>query len=126
MSAMPAMVSIGDNGVLNREVSETLSDVWLDRDLGFVRRQRVPELPPLSKRFLEFAGSDLPAIGCGFARQLLIERRANTHPRGTRFVRWIRRGVIGNGMNAHSDQNGRNQSGKAVPEAHGRSPVVYK
>src|SRR5580698_8045402 len=36
MSATPAMVSIGDNGVLNREVSQTLSDVWLDRDLGWL------------------------------------------------------------------------------------------
>jgi polyphosphate kinase len=30
------MVSIGDNGFLNREVSPALSDVWLDRDLGWL------------------------------------------------------------------------------------------
>lgn len=36
MCAAPAMVSIGDNGVLNREVSQPLSDVWLDRDLGWL------------------------------------------------------------------------------------------
>ena len=36
MSATAAMVSIGDSGVLNREVSQTLSDVWLDRDLGWL------------------------------------------------------------------------------------------
>jgi len=36
MSAAPAMVSIGDNGVLNREVSQPLSDIWLDRDLGWL------------------------------------------------------------------------------------------
>jgi polyphosphate kinase len=36
MSAAPAMVSIGDLGVLNREVSLALSDVWIDRDLGWL------------------------------------------------------------------------------------------
>src|ERR1700691_3670948 len=36
MSAAPAMVSIGDDGVLNREVTPTLSDVWIDRDLGWL------------------------------------------------------------------------------------------
>src|SRR5579862_6412226 len=36
MCAAPAMVSIGDDGVLNREVSQTLSDVWIDRDLGWL------------------------------------------------------------------------------------------
>jgi len=36
MSAAPAMVSIGDDGVLNREVSQPLSDIWLDRDLGWL------------------------------------------------------------------------------------------
>src|ERR1700730_7339291 len=36
MSAAPALVSIGDDGVLNTEVSQTLSGVWLDRDLGWL------------------------------------------------------------------------------------------
>jgi hypothetical protein len=36
MCAAPAMVSIGDHGVLNREVSQTLSDVWIDRDLSWL------------------------------------------------------------------------------------------
>lgn len=36
MSAAPTLVSIGDNGFLNREVSPALSDVWLDRDLGWL------------------------------------------------------------------------------------------
>jgi polyphosphate kinase len=30
------MVSIGDDGILNREVSPSLSAVWLDRDLGWL------------------------------------------------------------------------------------------
>ena len=36
MSAAPSMVSIGDDGVLNREVSSTLGNVWIDRDLGWL------------------------------------------------------------------------------------------
>jgi polyphosphate kinase len=36
MSATPAMVSIGDTGVLNREVSHPLSEIWMDRDLGWL------------------------------------------------------------------------------------------
>jgi polyphosphate kinase len=36
MSAAPAMVSIGDAGVLNREISQHLSEVWIDRDLGWL------------------------------------------------------------------------------------------
>ena len=36
MSAAAAMVSIGDTGVLNKEVSQPLSEVWIDRDLGWL------------------------------------------------------------------------------------------
>jgi polyphosphate kinase len=36
MSAAPAMVSIGDSGVLNRQVSQPLSEVWNDRDLAWL------------------------------------------------------------------------------------------
>ncbi|HLH42633.1 MAG TPA: polyphosphate kinase 1 [Bryobacteraceae bacterium] len=36
MSAAPAIVSIGDTGVLNREISPPLSEVWIDRDLGWL------------------------------------------------------------------------------------------
>jgi hypothetical protein len=36
MSATPVMVSIGDTGVLNREVSHPLSEIWIDRDLGWL------------------------------------------------------------------------------------------
>src|SRR5580704_10169719 len=32
----PAKVSIGDEGVLNRELPHPLADVWLDRDLGWL------------------------------------------------------------------------------------------
>jgi polyphosphate kinase len=36
MTAAPAMVSIGDNGVLNRELSQPLLELWIDRDLGWL------------------------------------------------------------------------------------------
>src|ERR1700691_3587059 len=36
MSTAAVMVSIGDEGVLNREVSQALSDIWIDRDLGWL------------------------------------------------------------------------------------------
>jgi len=36
MCAAPVMVSIGDRGVLNQEVPATLSEVWIDRDLGWL------------------------------------------------------------------------------------------
>jgi polyphosphate kinase len=36
VSTAPAMVSIGDRGVLNREVSQPLAEIWIDRDLGWL------------------------------------------------------------------------------------------
>src|SRR5580693_3061781 len=36
MSAASVAVSIGDEGVLNREISEPLSGLWIDRDLGWL------------------------------------------------------------------------------------------
>jgi polyphosphate kinase len=67
MSAAPAMVSIGDDGVLNKEVSRTLSDVWIDRDLGWldfndrVLAEAMDERIPLLERakFLAIFSSNL-------------------------------------------------------------------
>jgi hypothetical protein len=36
LNAAQAIVSIGDEGVLNTYVSLSLSDVWLDRDLSWL------------------------------------------------------------------------------------------
>jgi polyphosphate kinase len=36
MSAAASTVSIGDRGVLNQEISLPLSEIWLDRDLGWL------------------------------------------------------------------------------------------
>lgn len=36
MSSMEALVSIGDDGVLNRSLSSDLAKIWMDRDLGWL------------------------------------------------------------------------------------------
>src|SRR5580698_4241139 len=62
-----AMVSIGDEGVLNRELSQPLSDVWIDRDLGWldfndrVLAEALDERTPLLERakFLAIFTSNL-------------------------------------------------------------------
>jgi hypothetical protein len=36
MSPMEALVSIGDDGVLNQTLSPDLSDIWIDRDLSWL------------------------------------------------------------------------------------------
>ena len=36
MEAIQAIVSLGDEGVLNAQVSPSLSDVWIDRDLSWL------------------------------------------------------------------------------------------
>jgi len=50
------MVSIGDLGVLNREVNQSLAAVWIDRDLGWldfndrVLAEALDERTPLLER----------------------------------------------------------------------------
>lgn len=61
------MVSIGDEGILNREVSPSLSDVWIDRDLSWldfndrVLAEAADERTPLLERakFLAIFTSNL-------------------------------------------------------------------
>src|SRR5580704_5264574 len=67
MSAAAVMVSIGDEGVLNREVSPALASVWIDRDLGWldfndrVLAEALDERTPLLERakFLAIFTSNL-------------------------------------------------------------------
>src|SRR5271163_1962884 len=67
MTAATAMVSIGDAGVLNQEVSQSLSEVWIDRDLGWldfndrVLAEALDERTPLLERlkFLAIFTSNL-------------------------------------------------------------------
>ena len=56
MNAAQAIVSIGDEGVLNAHVSPSLSDVWIDRDLSWldfndrVLAEAIDERTPLLER----------------------------------------------------------------------------
>ena len=67
MGTAAMMVSVGDQGVLNKEVSGSLSDVWLDRDLGWldfndrVLAEALDERTPLLERvkFLAIFTSNL-------------------------------------------------------------------
>src|SRR5580693_5062215 len=67
MSAAAVMASVGDHGVLNQELSHSLSDIWLDRDLGWldfndrVLAEALDERTPLLERakFLAIFTSNL-------------------------------------------------------------------
>ena len=70
MCAAAARVSIGDHGVLNQELSEPLSGIWLDRDLGWldfndrVLAEALDHRTPLLERvkFLAIFTSDLDCV----------------------------------------------------------------
>src|ERR1700756_5345585 len=82
MMSAAAMVSIGDEGVLNRELSQTLSDVWIDRDLGWldfndrVLAEALDERTPLLERakFLAIFTSNLDEF---FMKRVAILRKAS-------------------------------------------------
>jgi polyphosphate kinase len=82
MSA-PAMVSIGDDGVLNREVSTALSDVWIDRDLSWldfnerVLAEALDDRTPLLERakFLAIVTSNLDEF---FMKRVAVLRKGTT------------------------------------------------
>ena len=67
MGTAAVMVSVGDHGVLNQELGDSLSGVWLDRDLGWldfndrVLAEALDEGPPLLERakFLAIFTSNL-------------------------------------------------------------------
>src|ERR1700691_6067126 len=86
MSAAPAMVSIGDDGVLNREVTPTLSDVWIDRDLSWldfndrVLAEALDERTPLLERakFLAIFSANLDEF---FMKRISVLRKGATQER---------------------------------------------
>jgi polyphosphate kinase len=98
MSATPAMVSIGDNGVLNREVSQTLSDVWLDRDLGWldfndrVLAEALDERTPLLEKvkFLAIFTSNLDEF---VMKRVAILRTGSTRER-VQLLRDVREKIL--------------------------------
>jgi polyphosphate kinase len=86
MSAAPSMVSIGDDGVLNRELSPDLSEVWIDRDLGWldfnerVLAEALDERTPLLERakFLAIVTSNLDEF---FMKRVAVLRKGSTPER---------------------------------------------
>ncbi len=86
MSAAAVMVSIGDEGVLNREVSPALSDVWIDRDLGWldfndrVLAEALDDRTPLLERakFLAIFNSNLDEF---FMKRVSVLRKGSAPER---------------------------------------------
>src|SRR6516165_11904633 len=80
--SMPAMVSIGDSGVLNREIAQPLAEVWIDRDLSWldfndrVLAEALDERTPLLERlkFLAIFTSNLDEF---FMKRIALLRVEN-------------------------------------------------
>jgi polyphosphate kinase len=98
MSAAAAMVSIGDDGVLNREVSQALSDVWIDRDLGWldfndrVLAEALDDRTPLLERakFLAIFSSNLDEF---FMKRISVLRKSVT-PERARLLATVRERIL--------------------------------
>jgi polyphosphate kinase len=86
MCAAPAMVSIGDESILNQEVSSSLSDIWIDRDLSWldfndrVLAEASDERTPLLERakFLAIFTSNLDEF---FMKRIAVYRKSPTPKR---------------------------------------------
>src|SRR5262245_60703119 len=86
MGATQALVSIGDEGVLNAQVSPSLSDVWIDRDLSWldfnerVLAEAVDARTPLLERakFLAIFTSNLDEF---FMKRIAVLRETPTPER---------------------------------------------
>src|SRR5580693_5738463 len=92
MSAATAMVSIGDSGVLNQRVSQPLSEIWLDRDLGWLDfNDRVlaeamdPRNPLLERaKFLAIFTSNLDEF---YMKRMAVVRTGETEEQRDLFAR---------------------------------------
>ena len=99
MSAAPVLVSVGDEGVLNRELSQPLSDVWLDRDLGWldfndrVLAEALDERTPLLERakFLAIFTSNLDEF---YMKRVAI-LRAGSKPERIKLLAQVRERLVG-------------------------------
>jgi polyphosphate kinase len=86
MSAAQALVSIGDEGVLNAPVSPSLADVWIDRDLSWldfndrVLAEALDERTPLLERakFLAIFTANLDEF---FMKRIAVLRETPTPER---------------------------------------------
>src|ERR1700679_3916465 len=94
MMSAAAMVSIGDGGVLKRELSQRISGVWLDRDLGWldfndrVLAEASDERTPLLERakFLAIFTSNLDEF---FMKRVAI-LRCGSSPEGRELLAQVR------------------------------------
>jgi len=83
---VPTKVSIGDSGVLNREISPNLFDIWIDRDLSWLDfNDRVlaealdPRTPLLERaKFLAIFTSNLDEF---FMKRMSVVRKGGTRER---------------------------------------------
>ncbi len=99
MSAAPAMVSIGDEGVLNQEVSTSLSETWIDRDLSWLDfNDRVlaeaadPRNPLLERaKFLAIFTSNLDEF---FMKRVAVLRRSATTQEHSSLLQQVRQRLI--------------------------------
>src|ERR1700677_4758604 len=98
MCAAAVMVSIGDEGVLNREVSQALSDVWIDRDLGWldfndrVLAEALDDRTPLLERakFLAIFTSNLDEF---YMKRIAI-LRSRTKPERVKLLSQLRERLL--------------------------------
>ncbi len=94
MSSATALASIGDQGVLNASLPQTLSGIWIDRDLGWldfnerVLAEALDERTPLLERakFLAIFTSNLDEF---FMKRMAVLRQAETGS-GQALVRQLR------------------------------------
>src|SRR5215469_2005054 len=98
MSAATLMVSVGDRGVLNREVSHSLAEVWIDRDLGWldfndrVLAEALDERTPLLERakFLAIFTSNLDE----FCMKRMSVLRRGSSPEKIKLLAKVRERII--------------------------------
>ena len=98
MSTAVQMVSIGDEGVLNTRVAPSLSDIWIDRDLGWldfnqrVLAEALDERTPLLEqaKFLAIFTSNLDEF---FMKRIAVLRDVLT-PDRTELLRRIREKLL--------------------------------
>lgn len=98
MSAAPVLVSVGDAGVLNRELSQRLAEVWIDRDLGWldfndrVLAEALDERTPLLERakFLAIFTSNLDEF---YMKRVAI-LRSGSRPEQVKLLAQVRQRLI--------------------------------